>query len=180
MVSTTVAAYPPLTEKQQLVFQVIVQFIVREGVAPTLKEIAGACQRHTITALGHLRQLERKGYVRRSVRQWRSIQVLYLPAALAVQLPAYSPALTAVIPLTRKQLQSLQFIITYWGEHGRSPSLEEIARELKVINTTVQGLIRQLEHKGCIRRTPGMYRSIEVLYQPLGGEAASRSSPVTP
>lgn len=179
MVSTTATAYPPLTKKQQLVLQIVAQFIVREGVAPTLREIAGEYQHSTISVLGILLQLERNGYVHRSVRKRRSIRVLYLPTAIAVLLPAGSPAITAVIPLTRKQLQTLQFIIAYWGEHQRSPTLGEIAHGFRVTKVTIHQHVWHLEREGCIRRTPGKARSIEVLYQPPGWGRASCAGPVT-
>lgn len=64
----------PLTEKQQRVYDFLLEFYDKHGYAPTLKEI---CQRfghaYPISALSFLEALQRKGYITREYRKSRSI-----------------------------------------------------------------------------------------------------------
>jgi repressor LexA len=72
------------TERQRAVLEVIRRSLEERGIAPTLEEIAqelGGTSR--VTALAHLRALERKGAIRRRPRESRAIEVLD---------PAFSPA----------------------------------------------------------------------------------------
>lgn len=65
-----------LTERQQSILQWIRQCLSRDGVPPTMREIG---ERFGISApgvLGHLRALERKGYVRWRRGRARALEVL--------------------------------------------------------------------------------------------------------
>lgn len=65
-----------LTEKQQLVFQFIVDSVREKGFPPTIREIG---DQFGITAKGaydHLKAVEKKGYIRTSKNQSRAIELL--------------------------------------------------------------------------------------------------------
>jgi len=72
------------TAKQRTVLEIIRRSLEERGIAPTLEEIAGGIGGTSrVTALAHLRALERKGAIRRKARESRAIEVLdreYLPA----------------------------------------------------------------------------------------------------
>ena len=55
-----------LTQKQQDILDFIEEFIQREGMSPTVYEIAEFFGIKSATAFAHLRALQRKGYVDRS------------------------------------------------------------------------------------------------------------------
>ena len=55
-----------VTEKQQLVLDFIADFIVQQGMPPTVYEIADHFEVSTPTAFNHLRALQRKGLIERS------------------------------------------------------------------------------------------------------------------
>ena len=65
-----------LTERQQVIYDFIRGLIVRRGYGPTVREIA---QRMDISSpngvMGHLKALERKGYIRRDNRRARAIEL---------------------------------------------------------------------------------------------------------
>lgn len=64
-----------LTKKQQDILDFIEEFMRREGMAPTVYEIADAFGIKSATAFAHLRALQRKGYVTRSSKA-RSLTLL--------------------------------------------------------------------------------------------------------
>jgi len=72
------------TAKQREVLEFVRQSLEERGIAPTLEEIGGALGGTSrVTALAHLRALERKGAIRRRARESRAIEVLdadYRPA----------------------------------------------------------------------------------------------------
>ena len=65
-----------LTERQQVIYDFIRGLIVRRGYGPTVREIA---QRMDISSpngvMGHLKALERKGFIRRVSRRARAIEL---------------------------------------------------------------------------------------------------------
>ena len=65
-----------LTERQQMIYDFIRGLIVRRGYGPTVREIA---QRMDISSpngvMGHLKALERKGFIRRDSRRARAIEL---------------------------------------------------------------------------------------------------------
>jgi len=64
-----------LTDKQQEILDFIEDFARREGMAPTVYEIADYFKIRSPTAFAHLRALQRKGYVARSSKA-RSLNLL--------------------------------------------------------------------------------------------------------
>ena len=66
-----------LTERQQDVYDFIVEEIRRRGLPPTVREIMDAFEmRSTLGPRGHLAALEKKGHIRRHARAARGIQLV--------------------------------------------------------------------------------------------------------
>lgn len=66
-----------LTRRQKQVFDVIQDFIARNGYSPSLEEIGGALNLSSVaTVHKHVTHLVDKGYVRRSWNQNRSIEIV--------------------------------------------------------------------------------------------------------
>ena len=85
-------------------------------------------------------------------------------------------------PLTPNQLRVVGFVRDFIRENGYSPTLDEIARYMRVSKPTVQQYLRALESKGVIRRRRYAHRSIEIVRQgvdgarlPLAGRIAAGS-----
>src|SRR5215467_14829228 len=73
----------------------------------------------------------------------------------------------AIMTLTKRQKEVLDFLVTLQTKHGHSPSFEETAKSLKLNSlATVHKHISTLERKGFIRRAYNQSRSIEVLQLP--------------
>lgn len=69
-----------------------------------------------------------------------------------------------VKPLTARQRQVLNFLNCFVREKGYSPSLKEIARELKTSNlSTAQYFVEQLKEKGYLKKNEGKTRGITPL-----------------
>jgi repressor LexA len=67
----------PLTRKQREILDFLGQCIARQGFAPSFEEIAEQFGYQSLaTVHEHLTNLERKGYIRRSYNESRSIEVL--------------------------------------------------------------------------------------------------------
>src|SRR6185369_10498010 len=64
---------------------------------------------------------------------------------------------------TPRQRAILQFIADYQKKHGVSPTLEEIGAEFGVHRVTIFQHVNALMHRGAIRRTAQLARSIEIL-----------------
>lgn len=70
-------------------------------------------------------------------------------------------------PLTARQRQVLNFINSFIREKEYSPSLREIAQELKTSNlSTAQYFVEQLKEKGYLKRDEGKTRGIIPLSNP--------------
>lgn len=70
-------------------------------------------------------------------------------------------------PLTARQRQVLNFVNSFIREKKYSPSLKEIAQELKTSNlSTAQYYIEQLEEKGYLKKDEGKTRGITPLTNP--------------
>lgn len=66
--------------------------------------------------------------------------------------------------MTRKQVELLSFIRTYWAEHKCPPSFDEMKDGLDLRSKSgIHRLLNALEERGKIRRLPNRARSIEVL-----------------
>lgn len=71
--------------------------------------------------------------------------------------------------VTPKQLRVLEIIRNFSETNGYSPTLEEIARVLKVSKVTILQHVRALERRGVIRRGRYQSRSIEVIKADVSG-----------
>lgn len=66
-------------------------------------------------------------------------------------------------PLTRRQIQILEFFRSYTREHGISPTLEEVAQQFGVNKVTIFGHVSELERKGVMTRSaPKKSRSLQI------------------
>lgn len=78
--------------------------------------------------------------------------------SIAADLP--TPAFTEL------QGQYLAFIYAYSKINRRAPAEADMQRFFEVTPPSVHRMVKQLESKGWIRRTPGRARSIEMLIDP--------------
>lgn len=69
-----------LTARQQRIFDWVREFRSRHGVPPTVREIGRHFRMASSSAFGHLRLIEKKGFLRRGSLGARSLQVLCAPA----------------------------------------------------------------------------------------------------
>lgn len=73
--------------------------------------------------------------------------------------------------LSSKQLEILNFLISFQQERGFAPSVREICDAVGLSSTSsVHANLAKLENKGYIHRDPSKSRSIEILKQPVPGE----------
>lgn len=82
-----------LTKRQHQVLSFLQEFIEREGYCPSYEEIAAGLKLSSLaTVHAHLAKLEKKGYLRRSFNQSRSIELRRMPAKrAAASLPQSLP-----------------------------------------------------------------------------------------
>ena len=77
----------PLTKRQKEILDYLEDYIERNGYAPRFEEIADHFAYASLgTVHEHLENLRRKGYIRKSYKEWRSIELERSPAS-AVDLP---------------------------------------------------------------------------------------------
>lgn len=76
-----VSALVYFTDRQLELLTFLHARIEADGKAPTLKEIGAHFEYSRVTALQHLRALEKKGALRRKKHQWRSIELDWKPPA---------------------------------------------------------------------------------------------------
>jgi len=77
----------------------------------------------------------------------------------------------ALLPLTRRQRQILDFFQEYIASEGISPTLEETAQNFGLSKVTIFGHVAELERKGVLKRAaPGISRGL-VLSTKYGGSA---------
>ena len=67
---------------------------------------------------------------------------------------------------TVKQGQYLAYIYNYGKIHGRAPSESDLERYFRVSAPSIHEMIKTLQRKGLIERTPGQARSIRLIVQP--------------
>ena len=67
---------------------------------------------------------------------------------------------------TPKQGQYLAFIHAYTLVLGRPPAHADLLRHFRVTPPSVNQMLITLEHKGLIRRQPGVARSIKLMIDP--------------
>jgi repressor LexA len=86
-----------LTRRQKQVFDFLVDFINRNGYSPSFEEIgAGLGLSSLATVHKHMQTLEKKGFIRRSYNQSRSVEVVALPGPVPF-------AKTAIRPFGRRK-----------------------------------------------------------------------------
>ncbi len=94
-----------LTDKQQNILDYIGDFIGREGMPPTITEVATAYRIKTATAFAHIRALQRKGFVSRTSKA-RSLTLTRSTAPRHLSLTLSIPILgriNAGLPLMAEQ-----------------------------------------------------------------------------
>jgi len=65
--------------------------------------------------------------------------------------------------LTRKQGELFEFIVSYFGQHGVSPSYDEMKDALGLSSkSSIHRLLGSLEERGRIRRQSGLARAIVI------------------
>jgi repressor LexA len=98
-----------LTERQQEMLDFIEMFARREGMAPTVYEIADYFDIKSATAFAHLRALQRKGYVSRSSKA-RSLTLLRSDSprhlSLTLSIPVLGRISAGVPLLAEEQVES--------------------------------------------------------------------------
>jgi repressor LexA len=90
----------PLTKRQKEILDYIEGFIAERGYAPSFEEIAEYFGYSSLaTVHEHLSNLERKGYIRKSYNESRSIEMVRLDAVVpAIELPLLG-AVAAGLPI---------------------------------------------------------------------------------
>jgi REP element-mobilizing transposase RayT len=74
----------PLTHKQSVLLEFVVEFLSEEGFPPTLREIGDGTGLANISAVrGHVMALEKKGYIRKDPDKARSIRILRVPSTFS-------------------------------------------------------------------------------------------------
>src|SRR5208337_3035832 len=87
-----------LTRRQKQVFDFLVDFINHNGYSPSFEEIgAGLGLSSLATVHKHMQTLEKKGFIRRSYNQSRSVEVVAVPGSVPF-------AKTAVRPFGRRKV----------------------------------------------------------------------------
>ena len=74
--------------------------------------------------------------------------------------PSIAPSFTV------KQGQYLAFMYNYAKIHRQAPAESDLERYFQVFPPAIHDMIKTLERKGLIKRTPGQARSIRLLVQP--------------
>jgi repressor LexA len=78
----------------------------------------------------------------------------------------------AVLPLTKRQREVLDYLTEFIQQHGYAPSLEEIGQKFNLSSlATVHKHLTNLQEKGFIRRAWNRSRSVELVPARMGGRA---------
>jgi hypothetical protein len=80
--------------------------------------------------------------------------------------PAPKPDPSVAPSFTAKQGQYLAFIYNYTKIHGQAPAEMDLELYFRVSPPAIHDMIKALERKGLIEKTPGAARSIRLLVQP--------------
>jgi repressor LexA len=87
----------------------------------------------------------------------------------------------AEIPLTARQQEIWQFLVTYVDDHGYPPTVREIGEEVGLASpSTVHAHLANLERVGLIRRDPTKPRAIELSGRRVEAAAAVSDVPHLP
>lgn len=76
----------PLSKRLLEILSFIHRFSESKGFSPTIQEIADQFKIAAPSALDHVSRLENAGFIKRTPKQWRSIQVIDLPFGTIVPL----------------------------------------------------------------------------------------------
>src|SRR5688572_12074051 len=77
--------------------------------------------------------------------------------------PTRRRSVPADIPLTARQQEIWQFLVTYVDDHGYPPTVREIGEEVGLASpSTVHAHLANLERVGLIKRDPTKPRAIEL------------------
>ncbi|MBL8178298.1 MAG: repressor LexA [Bryobacterales bacterium] len=99
-----------LTERQQAIFDFILQFRNRNGCSPSIPEIQRQFDiRSPNGVVGHLHALEAKGYIRRGERGSRQIDLVGHNAASIAEVPLYG-SIAAGFPETAETPRAETFL----------------------------------------------------------------------
>ena len=84
--------------------------------------------------------------------------------------------------LTAKQKEVLDFIVSFHGKNGYSPSLAEISKKLKKAVPTVFQFVKTLDQKGYLQKTDHIWRGIstEIKKQVMMIGIISAGEPIHP
>src|SRR5687767_5064772 len=78
----------------------------------------------------------------------------------------------AMLPLTKRQREILDYLNEFIQQHGYAPSLEEIGRRFNLSSlATVHKHLTNLQEKGFIRRAWNRSRSVELVPTRVGGRS---------
>ena len=96
-----------LTKKQQIVYDLIKQYVLENGYPPSVREISeGLGCNSSATAFGYIKRLEEKGYLRHNPAKPRAIELLdddiHLEKVNVINIP-YIKSFTPNTPLLSKQ-----------------------------------------------------------------------------
>lgn len=69
---------------------------------------------------------------------------------------------TQQLPAKVRQVQILEAISRFWGEHGYPPSFQDLADDVGVGKQTIHHHLHEMVKQGLIRMTPGVSRSITI------------------
>lgn len=90
----------PLTKRQKEILDYLTDFIEEQGYAPSFEEIAKAFNYGSLaTVHEHLSNLERKGYIRKSYNESRSIEMVPEPGSAPVRELPLLGAVAAGLPI---------------------------------------------------------------------------------
>lgn len=109
----------PLTRRQKQVLEYIVAFREREGIPPTVREIAVALNVTGATTHGHLRTLQEKGYLKRRDRVARGLEIVSEHAPLELGPSSERiPRLEMQPPFRARDLLGLDSFIIHCDQLG--------------------------------------------------------------
>jgi DNA-binding MarR family transcriptional regulator len=96
-----------------------------------------------------------------------SLRVSLFEDAFAVSIDLAARLDPSIAPsFTAKQGQYLAFIYNYTKMHRRAPAETDLERYFRVSPPAIHEMIKTLQRKGLIERTPGQARSIRLLVRP--------------
>lgn len=133
------------TEITERIYRYIEAYIEEHQYAPTVREMARACDIAQSTVVYHLEVLEQAGRLRRSRYKSRGLRLLNTPQRL-----------------NELSEEIYSYIASSLENEGISPSQDEIAAFCHLSKTVVQAQLRILEDEGRIQVGKG-HRQLQLL-----------------